>query len=47
MIKYVLKTGCKVLNTKAINIRGLFYKNTLKGMHCKKCKRNTIIEFIE
>ena len=47
MIKYVIKTGSKFLNTKARNQRDLAFKSTLKGMHCRRCKSNTIIEFVE
>jgi hypothetical protein len=47
MIKYVIKTGCKFLNTKARNIKELAFKNQLKGMHCKMCRENTIIEFTQ
>lgn len=47
MINYIVKTGCKFLNTKAKQIINLAYKNQLKGMRCKKCKTNTLIEFIE
>jgi hypothetical protein len=45
MIKYVIKTGCKVLNEKSRGIRDLYYKKKLKGMYCKKCRKDTFIEF--
>lgn len=45
MIKYVIKTGSRFLNNEARDIRDFAYKPSLKGMHCKKCKTDTIIKF--
>ncbi len=47
MIKYVIKAGSSFLNTKERNQREYAYKPVLKRMHCKKCNRDTIIEFEE
>lgn len=47
MIKYKVKTGCKVLNQKARIKINNGYKPLLKGMHCKKCDQDTLIEFVE
>ncbi len=47
MIKYEIKTGCKFLNQKARQQRDVVFKPQLKGMHCRKCKVDTVICFIE
>ncbi len=47
MIKYEIKTGDSTLNRQARNQRDVAYKPVLKGMHCGKCKNDTIIEFVE
>ncbi|AZJ35106.1 hypothetical protein [Tenacibaculum singaporense] len=47
MIKYEIKTGSSFLNKKAREQRDGIYKPTLKGMHCRKCSSDTIIEFVE
>lgn len=47
MIKYSVKTGSKFLNQKARIQINTNYKPLFKGMHCKKCKQDTLIEFIE
>jgi hypothetical protein len=46
MIKYKIKTGAKELNEKARAYRDI-YKKELNGMHCRKCKTDTIIEFVK
>jgi hypothetical protein len=46
MIKYKIKTGYKHLNEKARANKEI-YKRELKGMHCRNCKKDTIIEFVE
>jgi hypothetical protein len=47
MIKYEIKTGDSVLNRKARDQRDVYLKPKLKGMHCRKCEKDTIIEFAE
>lgn len=47
MIKYEIKTGDKVLNIQARNLRDVAFKPLLKGMNCRKCDMETIISFIE
>ena len=46
MIKYKTQVGLKVLNKEARELRNAL-KSNLKGMHCRKCKKDTIISFID
>lgn len=47
MIKYEIKLGAKYLNSEARGKRDEILKPQLRGMHCRKCTHDTIIEFVE
>ena len=45
MIKYNTTTGNKEDNKNARLMRDMEFKPALRGMHCRKCKEDTVIEF--
>ena len=46
MIKYKTQVGSKHMNMEARELRDSI-KPLLSGMHCRKCKSNTMIFFID
>ena len=47
MIKYKIIMGKDYLNQIARRRRNYAYKPALKGMHCRNCLIDTVIEFVE
>lgn len=46
MIKYKTQVGSKHMNQEARELRDAM-KRSLTGMHCRKCKPDTIISFVD